>query len=565
MGSMAKYLRDGDGNRYTPNHKGPVSIDEALQDAENEQRLLQQAVQGNISAEYNAALSEKYPGFLTAVSQSDVIAVNLQKFSYETSSDLANLVTFTMKLSEWTIPQDYILEFDLLLYKNLNTPTKFDTTQADKDLLKRVTLCENFITHFFKTIKVFPNSLKNNQTCANNANFNRAFDRFKMNLVKKSYLKNFRTARLNRELAMTEEKGGDPSFAETKTLVQSVNPNGLIRAINGAPADYQTKNFELYNQVMSENGFHFRVPLSLLCEFFQINTYYGKGKELKIEFYIENDMNQLLELIRPYTAADETALAGVGVAMKNAMIYVNTYRIKQSIPLEKTLYMNSNKDTPYTLLRFAHYEQVVTNIENQTSVTILLGSIKTADVVPHSIILSVLSKKENDHLNKNCFTPSEMATSYIKNINLQNFRRTFVNSPGDNQELDLDKVDDQQFLFRSYVSWCKGNTPSTLNINNFSEYYTADDDTFIKTPQDYFSQTNISDPLVIDTTSDYNYVNDQPPAIVSGNNAFQITIQFRERFTGICTLYFQHPAQMIQTGTGEDENYTYVPNKFKSS
>ncbi|XP_047140486.1 uncharacterized protein LOC124815749 [Hydra vulgaris] len=187
--------------------------------------------------------------------------------------------------------------------------------------------------------------------------------------------------------------------------------------------------------------------------------------------------------------------------------------------------------------------------------------------VPHCVLFSVQSKKESDHLTKSSMTPAEIACTMIKKITFHNFRRTFVNSSGDTYVIDLEnKPEDQQLCYRSYVSWCKGNTPSTLSINNFADFYTYDDDSFIRNPKDYFSKTqNLTEPLAIDTTSDYNYVNDKPPATIQGNNSLQITVDFVTNFKGIITLYLQLAAQLVQTGTGEDENYTYFPFKFKSS
>ncbi|XP_065683692.1 uncharacterized protein LOC124813356 [Hydra vulgaris] len=294
MGSLAKYMRAGDGNRYTPNHNGPVTIDDFLQKAEDENRLLQEATSGSLSEEMKEALNEKYPGFMTAVAQDEVIKTDIQKFTPDLTSELKSLITFTMKLNEWTIPEDYIFEFDVHLFKNINTKTRFNTTanHADLALLKLFCLVEGFAFHIYKNTRTYLNYQKNNSMPANNVINNRAYQRFKTMFVKKSYMKAYREHMLNHNLAFTEKTINRPTWVEIRDLMKSNDVNAVIRAMNSTVIpEYQTFLQDTYNALMNgDKGFRFRVPLFLLCEFFQIKSYYGKGKELKIEFTVEQDI-----------------------------------------------------------------------------------------------------------------------------------------------------------------------------------------------------------------------------------------------------------------------------------
>jgi hypothetical protein len=312
----------------------------------------------------------------------------------------------------------------------------------------------------------------------------------------------------------------------------------------------------------TEAGMNFEINLSLLCEFFNITEYFGKNKKVALQLTLDPE---IFEFVRPYSDANATALASATVIMKDPYIQYHYYKIKQSIPMAKSAYINSMPESPYNVLRIAHYDQVINYVENQTITTVKMGNTKTADVTPHAIIISCTIRSENDHLSRGCMSTRELAHSIIKKITLNNFRRTYMNSAGDSIEYSLDKSMDQKLLYNAHRSWCNGNSPSTQNIYNMAKLYSNDVDSFKKNIQGYFDNTNYSEFLVIDTTSDFNVIEDMPPAVISGNNAFEIVVEFRQAFTGMLTFYLQVPAVIVQTSTGANENYALFPKKVKIS
>ena len=79
------------------------------------------------------------------------------------------------------------------------------------------------------------------------------------------------------------------------------------------------------------------------------------------------------------------------------------------------------------------------------------------------------------------------------------------------------------------------------------------------------SDKNYSEPLVIDTTSDCNYIEDKPPAVISGNNASRLVITFKRQLNCVIEVSLMGPAGLVSVGIGRNESISYYPNRLKTS
>ena len=236
---------------------------------------------------------------------------------------------------------------------------------------------------------------------------------------------------------------------------------------------------------MKSTGYPFSVPLKLLCEIFGIDEYIGKNKKWRIELNLEQDMTKLMEHIRPITDLEVVNNASAVFVIENPVIALNNYKIANTLAAQKLLAIQQHGNDPYYLSRFAHFESITTTVENQSTTTIALGNNKSSDTVPHAIIISVKNRFDAEHNNKLCLSARELAAEVIQTIEIFNFRRTFLNSPGDTITIDLRNPQHLRQLWLDHISFSNGGKSSTFDIKNISDLYDRENDSFIKSEDNF--------------------------------------------------------------------------------
>ena len=568
--------RGGDNTRYTA--ENPTTIDGVIKKAENENKILEEMSKGNLSSTNKQELSEQFPGFKISVPQDLIISTDIQKFTPDTNSDFTQKIRFKIEPADYVNPTDFQLHFKLQMVKNMNSVPKalfaVGVGGADLNFIPKISLRENFVFHFIKGVRCFFNEATNNANPCNNFLTDPIWNRFKADQCKKNYNQLQKQLYLNKTMGCCRTYNPLSPFTRYPSVASSLarGLNGLILDENALIAQCPEYTTEMRNNFFSTNeifttGIELRIPLfELVPEIFDIDTFLGKNKTISLEFYIENDMNQILEFLRPITNDEKAAFVNAGVIINEPVIYANSYKLKSSWASQKTSYILSNgNNAPYVQNTFPHFEKIVYPIDNATqSYIVTMSNNKTSEVVPHQILISCLNKFETDHATKQCFSPRELAPFIIKKITFENFRRNFTAPAGSTVTFDLDNSFDRFKLFQYHVSFCKGNSPSTLNMKNITEAMDIQDDTFIQTAEQFYSESyNLNQPIAIDCTSDYNYVKDKPPAVIAGSNSFRIVLEFRQPFAGYLTVFCMVPAQIVETGTGISANLAYYPEKYR--
>ena len=249
VGKKAKY---DDRNRYTPDENastGASTIEDALQQAEKENQLLNAAATNSINKDMKSMLEERFNGFKVATPQEELLSVTQQRFTPDNNTDPTQQFVFALELNEHVIPSDFNLEFKVSLYKSINGtnktrfPINADVNHVDNTSPLKIAPVENFIFHYIKSMKVFTNYALESDICSNNFTTGRNNNNFKAFLQKKMYKKTFKDEYLNAQMGMCDVCSGDPNVDHLPTVDQSlaataINPS--LPANNANTPRYQT-------------------------------------------------------------------------------------------------------------------------------------------------------------------------------------------------------------------------------------------------------------------------------------------------------------------------------------
>ena len=554
-------------DRYSPNDN-PATLEESLINTKEEGDLLKQALSGKLTNEWQERLSEKWPGFNTTGVQEEIIKSATQVVYPNNNITRDIKLRFEWEAVEHIKLSEICLAFNLRILKNENDNTYFNMTagHADEALMKKFCVREDFMFYWIKGIKLFTNLAKNQEHCSNNFVPSEFLSRMKALTYKKNYKKMYREKNLDQQMGSVSF--GDPRefYSKHPTLDESTAVGGNIQAITGDAPNYQAILANRYNKkACGLNGLNFLIPLKLFNEIFEIEDYIGR-KKFPLEIYFENKYDKLLEYIFPISEAQIASLSNVGFKMEDPRLFMQNHKINPTLVVEKTSLMMANPDKPYTLFRMQHLETIDNVVNNRNEFTIDMGNNKVSNWLGNTIIISCYRKDQLEHQNKNCMTLRDVSTAIVSQVSFSNCRRSYDSNPGDVIQFDMKDFLTRCQVYRMYASWHNGGLSSTSNIDNFVSAYHDQNDTFITNVSDYYDVSiNYDQPLVFDMTSDYNSVQNAPPQIMTGSSAFQITIKFKENFTGQVTVGVYVPTEYIQNGTGLHEEITYSPNSLKAS